>query len=99
MSLSPDWGAIASRAWTSAPSVNGSASFPKLGRRLAPPSRHRSAPERAAGRVDITDELRRYVLYRFQEDGSDVWLIDDLKSGPKPLDQDAFESALMSYLQ
>jgi len=57
------------------------------------------APERAAGRVDITDELRRYVLYRFQEDGSDVWLIDDLKSGPKPLDQDAFESALMSYLQ
>src|SRR5262245_53453532 len=29
----------------------------------------KSAPERAIGRVDITDELRRYVLYRFQEDG------------------------------
>jgi hypothetical protein len=59
----------------------------------------RSAPERAAGRVDITDELRRYILYRFREDGRDVWLIDDLNSGPKPLDQEAFEKALMSYLR
>jgi hypothetical protein len=59
----------------------------------------KSAPQRAAGRVDITDELRRYVLYRFQEDGGDVWLIDDLESGPKPLNQDAFERALMSYLR
>lgn len=59
----------------------------------------RSAPERAAGRVDITDELRRYVLYRFPEDGHDLWLIDDLESEPKPLDQEAFENALMSYLQ
>ena len=59
----------------------------------------KSAPQRAAGRVDITDELRRYVLYRFQEDGGDVWLIDDLESGAKPLDQEAFERALMSYLR
>jgi hypothetical protein len=59
----------------------------------------KSAPQRAAGRVDITDELRRYVLYRFQEDGRDVWLIDDLESGAKPLDQEAFERALMSYLR
>ncbi len=59
----------------------------------------KSAPQRAAGRVDITDELRRYVLYRFQEDGHDVWLIDDLESGQKTLDQGAFENALMSYLR
>jgi hypothetical protein len=59
----------------------------------------KSASERAAGRVDITDELRRYVLYRFQEGGRDVWLIDDLQSEPKPLDQGAFERALMSYLR
>jgi hypothetical protein len=59
-----------------------------------------SAPQRAAGRVDMTDELRRYVLYRFQEDGRDVWLIDDLESEePKPLDRDAFERALISYLR
>jgi hypothetical protein len=42
----------------------------------------KSTPERAAGRVDITDELRRYILYRFPENGHDVWLIDDLKSEP-----------------
>jgi hypothetical protein len=59
----------------------------------------KSAPQRAAGRVDITDELQRYVLYRFQEDGRDVWLIDDLESGQKPLDREAFERALMSYLR
>lgn len=59
----------------------------------------KSAPERAAGRVDMTDELRRYILYRFQEDGRDVWLIDDLESEAKPLDQEAFEKALMSFLR
>jgi hypothetical protein len=41
----------------------------------------KSAPERAEGRVDITDELRRYVLYRFRESGQDVWLIDGLEPG------------------
>jgi hypothetical protein len=78
----------------------------------------KSAPERAEGRVDMTDELRRYVLYRFRENGRDVWLIDGLARGgvvpdktwpgdvqyvprsePIPLDQEAFERALMSYLQ
>jgi hypothetical protein len=62
----------------------------------------RSAPERAAGRVDITDEVRRYVLYRFRHDGEgDVWLIDDLRPGtpPAPFDQEAFEMALASYLR
>jgi hypothetical protein len=73
----------------------------------------KSAPGRAIGRVDITDELRRYVLYRVQEGDREVWLIDDLapekawpgqvqhvpRSEPKPLDQAAFEKALMSYLQ
>jgi hypothetical protein len=59
----------------------------------------RSVPERAAGRVDITDELRRYVLYRFRQDDRDVWLIDDLNSEAKPLDQEAFEKALTSYLR
>jgi hypothetical protein len=59
----------------------------------------KSAPERADGRVDMTDELRRFVLYRFEEGDRDVWLIDDLESEPKPLDQEAFERALASYLQ
>jgi len=62
----------------------------------------RSAPERATGRVDITDEVHRYVLYRFPNDGAeDVWMIDDPASNApaKLLDQQAFESALMSYLR
>jgi hypothetical protein len=75
----------------------------------------KSAPERAEGRVDITDELRRYVLYRFREGDHDVWLIDGLERGyeekamsgivppprsePRVLDQEAFEQALMSYLR
>jgi hypothetical protein len=59
----------------------------------------KSVPERAAGRVDMTDELRRYVLYRFPDEGRDVWVIDDLHSPPRPLDKEAFEKALMSYLQ
>ncbi|MFO0969811.1 MAG: hypothetical protein U0793_30005 [Gemmataceae bacterium] len=79
----------------------------------------KSTPERAQGRVDITDELRRYVLYRFVDNGRDVWVIDGLERGPhevddrswpgqvqhgrkpdtRPLDQEAFEKALMSYLR
>ena len=59
----------------------------------------KSVPERAAGRVDITDELRSYVLYRFRDDSRELWVIDDLHSEPKPLDKEAFEQALMSYLQ
>jgi hypothetical protein len=58
-----------------------------------------SAPKRATGRVDITDELRRYVLYRFHENGRDVWMIDDLENEPQPLDRLGFERALMSYLR
>jgi hypothetical protein len=61
----------------------------------------KSAPERALGRVDITDELRRYVLYRFREGDHDVWLIEQYipTSEPGLLDQEAFEQALMSYLR
>lgn len=68
------------------------------------------APERAQGRVDITDELRRFILYRFREGERDVWMIDDMAErswpgevrfvrGPQLLDQESFEKALMSYLQ
>lgn len=60
----------------------------------------RSAPEQAAGRVDITDEIQRYVLYRFKRDsGADEWVIDDLHTEQKPLNQETFEAALKSYLQ
>lgn len=59
------------------------------------------APERAAGRVDITDEIRRYVLYRFPGAGGDEWFIDDPATGgePQPLTPERFEAALLSYFQ
>jgi hypothetical protein len=61
----------------------------------------KSAPEQAQGRVDITDELRRFVLYRFAEGDRDVWVIDGLSDAdvPRPFDQEAFEKALMSYIR
>ncbi len=40
-----------------------------------------SAPQRAEGRVDITDELRRFVLYRFRDTGGDTWMIEGLDIG------------------
>ena len=55
----------------------------------------KSAPERAKGRVDITDELRRYVLYRFREGDSDVWMIDGLEAG---YDADATEKSWPSQI-
>jgi hypothetical protein len=73
--------------------------IPKARGRVATASPPRkSAPGRAIGRVDITDELIRYVLYRFQEDEGEVWLVDDLNLPPKPLTQEVFEKAIMSYL-
>lgn len=65
-----------------------------------PPQRAASAE--ATGRVDITDEVRRFVLYRFSQPGAeDFWLIDDLRpdSEARPFDQPAFEAALASYLR
>jgi hypothetical protein len=78
----------------------------------------KGAPERADGRIDITDEVRRYVLYRFRNGDDSDWVIDGLdhphdvseetlaarvqfvpRYDPQPLDQEAFERALMSYLR
>jgi hypothetical protein len=58
-----------------------------------------STPERATGRVDITNDVLRFILYRYQTDGESGWVLDDLRTEPKPLDRTAFEKALMSYLQ
>jgi len=58
------------------------------------------APERATGRVDITDEIRRYVLYRIPAEGGESWFIEGPSLDPgQPLTQEHFEEALMSYFQ
>lgn len=68
-------------------------------KRAAP--QQRGAPEEATGRVDITDEIRRYVLYRFAEGENEEWFMDDTAANSElqPLDKDRFESALLSYFQ
>lgn len=59
-----------------------------------------AAPSQATGRVDITDEIRRYVLYRFEVGGEDAWFIEGPSSdAPERLTQSLFEEALMSYFQ
>jgi len=64
--------------------------------KTAPPPR-KDVPERATGRVDITDELRRFVLYRFDTDG---WTIEDTVTDQlQLLTQETFESALMGYFR
>lgn len=72
----------------------------KAVRRAAP--HQPRAPEQATGRVDITDEIRRYVLYRIGEGEQEQWVVDDTASGTgelQPLTADRFESALLSYFQ
>jgi len=55
----------------------------------------------STGRVDITDELRRYAMYRFTRDNRDEWFIDDvaIDRDLELLTQQSFEAALLSYLQ
>ena len=71
----------------------------KTVKRAAP--QQKGAPEQATGRVDITDEIRRYVLYRFNNGAEERWFIDDsaMNSELQPLTADRFESALLSYFQ
>jgi hypothetical protein len=71
----------------------------RLDMKNASPPQQR-VPPNAAGRMDITDEIRRYVLYRIQDGEKYHWVIDDLTSGePVPLDRARFEEALVSYLR
>lgn len=71
----------------------------KTVKRAAP--QQKGAPEQATGRVDITDETRRYVLYRFGQGAEAQWFLDDIATNgePQPLTSDRFESALLGYFQ
>jgi hypothetical protein len=71
----------------------------KTVKRAAP--QQKGAPEQSTGRVDITDEIRRYVLYRFPEGSEDRWFIDDTAANSElqPLTAERFEAALLSYFQ
>jgi hypothetical protein len=55
---------------------------------------------RAYGRVDMTNGLDRYMIFRVQMEPDDRWTIIE-ENGPlmKPFDQDSFESAFKSLLE
>jgi hypothetical protein len=57
--------------------------------------------ECATGRVDITDEIRRYILFRFSVNETDQWYIDDIASdeGLMPLTAERFCTAILNYLR
>lgn len=68
-------------------------------KRATPPQN--GAPEQATGRVDITDEIRRYVLYRFSQGAEERWYVDDtaLRTEMQPLTPELFEKALLGYFR
>ncbi len=55
---------------------------------------------RAQGRVDLTNDVRKYLLYRLITDGGDRWVIaEDDGDRVEPLTRSTFEAALVSLLQ
>jgi hypothetical protein len=54
---------------------------------------------RAEGRVDITDGVRKYILYRSLQDGQERWFLLDQDFRPHPLDRARLEAALQDLLE
>jgi hypothetical protein len=55
--------------------------------------------QRTQGRVDITNGIRKYLLYRLAGDAGEWVLLDELDHRPRPLDETAFGAALVSLLR
>ncbi|HKI36992.1 MAG TPA: hypothetical protein VKA46_34385 [Gemmataceae bacterium] len=53
---------------------------------------------RAEGRVDITDGVRRYILYRTLKDGQETWYALDERFRAAPLDRSRLEGILQDLL-
>jgi len=67
--------------------------------RSATPPRALS-PENATGRVDVTDDLLRYILYRFGTGESEIWTIEGPDgSALQELNAKTLEAALVSYFR
>ena len=52
----------------------------------------------ADGRVDITDGIRKYMLYRTLKDGQETWYAVDERFQAAPLDRSRFEAILQDLL-
>jgi hypothetical protein len=53
---------------------------------------------RYEGRVDITDGLRKYVLYRIADEGSQAWIVIGNSGSPKRFDRAQLEAILSDLL-
>jgi hypothetical protein len=53
---------------------------------------------RAAGRVDISDGIRKYTLYRTLSDGQEQWYALDERSRTTLLDRTRFEEIMQDLL-
>ncbi len=53
---------------------------------------------KAEGRVDITDGVRKYILYRTLEGGEERWYVLDERFEPAPLDRARLEAILQDLL-
>jgi hypothetical protein len=54
--------------------------------------------QRAAGRVDITDGVRKYALFRAVENGRDVWYVVDERASVTPLTRDRLQEIIMDLM-
>ena len=55
--------------------------------------------DNAEGRVDVTNGAYKYFLYRKRNDaGEEQWLVQDERSGIRPLDRAQFEAVLQDLL-
>jgi hypothetical protein len=55
--------------------------------------------EKAEGRVDITNGIYKYYLYlKLNDAGEEQWLVQDERSGIRPLDRGQFEAILQDLL-
>ena len=53
---------------------------------------------RYEGRVDITDDLHKYVLYRVADEGSQAWIVVGRSGPPKRFDRAQLEAILSDLL-
>jgi hypothetical protein len=53
---------------------------------------------RYEGRVDITDGLRKHILYRMTDEGSQAWVVMGNSGSPKRFDRDLLEKILWDLL-
>jgi hypothetical protein len=55
--------------------------------------------DKAEGRVDVTNGIYKYYLYlKLNDAGEEQWLVQDERSGIRPLDRGQFEAVLQDLL-